>query len=403
VHRVFLTGATGFIGGRAAEMLVDRGVEVVCLVRHWGSAARLARLPVQLRGGDVLDAASVRRAMTGCDVVMHCAVDFRTRGRRHRRSSAVGTLQVMRAALDLGISRVVHLSSAAVHGLSPRPGAVREGTLSEAVALRRTGHDYCDGKIAAARAARAMYRRHGLPVVVLRPTIVYGPFGAYSASPARAAREGRLVLVDGAPGICNCLYVDNLVHAMLLAAERPEAVGEVFYIADAEPVTWRVYLERHAGALLPPCGPLPVVSRGELRAARRCLRRAAVRELVGSSIRHLGTVLRDPAIRQGLFLVPGLPRLAGAARIAYDALPLRTRIRVRRLLGAGAPSTLPAGSRAGALLRPLLSRDEELSFAAFSAVRFPIDKARRLLGYQPAVDFEEGMARTAAWIQWARI
>ncbi|MDR7518884.1 MAG: NAD-dependent epimerase/dehydratase family protein [Armatimonadota bacterium] len=72
--------------------------------------------------------------------------------------------------------------------------------------------------------ALRFFKRHGLPVAILRPTIVYGPFGrSWTISTCALIREGRMVLVNGGVGICNSLYVDNLVHAMLLAAEHPAA------------------------------------------------------------------------------------------------------------------------------------------------------------------------------------
>lgn len=336
--RVLITGATGFIGGRLAEVLTEWGVEAVCPVRHWGRASRLARLPVQMIGGDVMDRDSIRRAMDGCDMVVHCAVDFRATGRAHTRASAAGTENVMQAAHDVGVSRVVHLSSAAVHGLSPAAA----GTFTEERPLQATGHDYCDGKIAAERIALDFHRTRGLPVTVLRPTVVYGPFGYYSEAVARAARERRLALVDGAPGICNCLYVDNLIQAILLGAIRKEAVGEIFYVSDERPVLWRDYLEAHARALGSRFAPLPVTSRRALRAG----------QLTSHVLRTLNSFL-------GRFHRFDEPRV--------------------------------------------LSRTEEVSFSVFRQVTFPIGKANRLLGYAPAVDFEEGMERTAAWIRWAGI
>jgi nucleoside-diphosphate-sugar epimerase len=350
-------------------------------------------------GGDMTDPASVRRAMVGCDVVMHCALDNRTRGRALGVSSCEGTRNVMQAAVETGVRRVVHLSSAAVHGLWPEAG----GGPTERSRLRRTGHDYCDAKIEAEGIALEHHRRHGLPVAVLRPTIVYGPFGFYSESPARVAREGRLVLVDGADGVCNCVYVDNVVQAMILAAEKEAAVGEVFHVSDARPVTWRQYLERHAGALGPEFVPLRVVSRRELQAARRELRAVALKRLLTSPVAHVVRLLRDPETKQGVLSVPGAALGADSLKAVLRMLPTRTRASLKGLLmktGASGPGPAPT-SPSGSLrtLTPI----EEGTFSAFSRVTFGIEKAQRLLGYAPLVDFEEGMARTEDWIRWARI
>ncbi len=67
MRQAFITGATGFIGGRVAEMVFDQGTPIVALVRTWAQAARLARLPVEIVHGDILDIESLRRGMQRCD------------------------------------------------------------------------------------------------------------------------------------------------------------------------------------------------------------------------------------------------------------------------------------------------------------------------------------------------
>src|SRR5262249_208804 len=125
MKRVLITGATGFIGCRLAEILVQREVPVAALVRTWSNAARLARLPVALAAGDMLDLDSLRSAVKNCDVIIHCAVDNRAydagAAQEHRRSSQLGTANVLQAALEAHVERVVHLSSVAVYGYEAHP------------------------------------------------------------------------------------------------------------------------------------------------------------------------------------------------------------------------------------------------------------------------------------------
>lgn len=396
MKRILLTGGTGFVGGRLAEALVERGAEVVCPVRHWERASRLARLPVRMVGGDVESLASIQSAVRGCDLVVHCAVDFRATGNAHRRASALGTANVLRASLEAGVSRVIHMSSAAVHGLFPAADA----NPNEELPLHRTGQDYCDGKIDAERVVRRYQREKGLEVVVLRPTIVYGPFGYYSEAVARAAREGRLALVDGAPGHCNCCYIDNLIQAVLLALESPEAGGQTFFISDDRTISWREYLQAHASALGPGLAPLPTITRRELGAARRQLRARSLQLLLGSPTRAM-TQLRNPLVRQGVQSVPGADQLGRLAKEVVTRLPKRLQALLHQM---AAPGSADNGNPQPAVGLPrVLSSREEISFSVFRDVVFPIEKAKRLLGYRPSVGFEEGMARTGAWLRWARI
>lgn len=359
MRRVLITGATGFIGCRLAEALHARGVEVVALVRTWSAAARLARLPVRMVAGDLLDRRSVRRAARGCGVLFDCAADFRTGGAVLRRSIPT----CARNVLDSGARRIVMLSTMAVHGFLPRPE-----TATEEASPRYTGVPYCDGKIDAERMALSWHRRFGAPVTILRPTIVYGPYGAWTTRIVEAAGAGRLSLVDGGRGVCNALYVDNLVSAMIRAAESDRAVGEIFYVNDAAPVTWKEYLESHAGGSLPDAGrrpPLPTPGafgriRGRLSSINAQIE-AGVHPVFRASWKH---AVRD--------LLGPFERLARRAAFGES--------------GERPAPSVPSAS------------DWDVMSAR---VAFSIEKARRVFGYDPKIDFAAGMRITADWIRWA--
>ncbi|MDR7543863.1 MAG: NAD-dependent epimerase/dehydratase family protein [Armatimonadota bacterium] len=391
-RRVCVTGATGFIGGRLTEVAVARGNDVTCLVRTWHKAARLARFPVRFVHGDIQQPESLLEAMKGCEVVFHCAVDFAVPWERHRRLNTDGTVNVMRAAHAAGIRRVVYLSSIAVHGYAPRPGAATEDA-----PLVYTGNPYCDGKIDAERAILEHGRRYGVGVTVLRPTIVYGPFGTrWTELPVKEIRAGRMVLVNGGTGICNALYVDNLVDAMFLAADREQAAGEIFHISDARPVTWREYMEAHARALGDGYLPLPERTVEEIALARKATRQASV-----SSVRQVARLVADPRVRRALRSIPALARAERYGRAAARVmLPAMLRRRLRAFVRH---QSTPGRNGAGrAEPAPYLPDEDDVQMYTVNVV-FSIDKARRLLAYQPRVDFNEGMRRTAAWIRWARV
>lgn len=393
MRRIFITGATGFIGGRLAEIGCQLGIDIVALVRRWSRAARLARMPVGVAHGDILDLDSLRDGMKGCDVVFHCAIDSRVGRKAHRRSSIKGTANVMQAAMELGVERVVHLSSAAVYSYRPGPDAA-----TEKGAYRYSGDVYCDGKIEAEKIALRYYREHSLPVTVLRPTIVYGPFGYHTNHTATLIRQGRMVLVDGGTGVCNSLYVDNLVEAMLLAAEHDDAVGKVFHISDASPVSWKEFIEAHALPLGDSYLPLPEMTVQEIAAAR-----AQIRNHQPSSLKQTLLLIRNPLVRQALRSIPIIDRSIGVvAAIARTLLPASMIQELQqRLLWEETSSFREnnSGFKAG----PLPSEAEVRMFTAFENVVFSIEKARLILGYYPKISFSEGMERTAAWIKWARL
>src|SRR3954470_21231111 len=131
---VLVTGATGFIGGRLAErLIVEHGARVRALVRTFGRAARLARFPIELAQGDLTDAASVDRAVAGCDYVFHCAYGSDGQDDSRRVVNAQGTRNVLEAALKHHVKRVVHTSTVTVYGNTP------DGPLDESAPRRKTG------------------------------------------------------------------------------------------------------------------------------------------------------------------------------------------------------------------------------------------------------------------------
>jgi nucleoside-diphosphate-sugar epimerase len=386
-RRVLVTGASGFIGGRLAERLaLHHGAEVRVLVRNVAGAARVARLPVSFVRGDVLDAASLQEATSGCHLVFHCA--YGTTGSQKRRAlvNLSGTEQVLAAAAAAGVERVVHLSTLMVYG---RTG---DGDLDETAPRRRFGNAYSDSKLAAEALALSWSRRGRVPVTVLQPTGVYGPWGAvWTAAPLLTLASGRVILVDGGEGLANMVYVDDLVSTMLLAAVRDEAVGEAFLVSGPEPVTWRE-LWGHFAAMLP-AGPERTVtmSGGEARRLWRQHRRAVPRlhrEL-------LGAFLGDQALRERLMASKELYALR---ELASALLPEAWQERIKKRLGGGARRPRAAAAADQLPIHPL--QPEMIDFYT-PRTHVRIDKARRLLGYEPQFPLARGMELTAAWARWA--
>ena len=259
-RRVLITGGSGFIGCRLAERLALRhGAEVRVLVRDVGRALRVATLPVELVRGSILDPVAVEAAVRGCDTVFHCAYGTAGSQGERSRTNLDGTRQVLEAS---GGGRPPDHRFVDPHGLRgpatatstrPRPGAA-SATPTPTASWPPSGSG--PRRLASPRRAGG-----GAPADRGLRTVGWG----VDRAGLRPLEARRLILVDGGRGLANVVYVDDLVSAMLLAADRDEAVGEAFLISGAESEPWSVFYRRFAAML--PGDPTNVSSNG--RATRR--------------------------------------------------------------------------------------------------------------------------------------
>lgn len=216
--KYFVTGATGFIGGRLVEHLVAAGHQVVALVRDRAKAARLAALGVSIAEGDITDRESLRAPMTGVDGLFHLAAWYKV-GARDRRAAELtnvqGTRHVLEMMKELGIKKGVYTSTVAVfsdtHGQLVDETYRYEGPhLSEYDRTKWLAHY---------EVAEPMIRQ-GLPLVIVQPGVVYGP-GDTSPMAAlfRQYLEGRLPLVPTQTAFC-WAHVDDVARGHLLAMDK---------------------------------------------------------------------------------------------------------------------------------------------------------------------------------------
>lgn len=385
--RVLVTGATGFIGGRLAERLVlEHGAEVCALVRNLAGAFRLARVPVTIARGDVTDRQALEAATRGCDLVFHCA--YGTTGSQRRRAwvNKEGTRRVLEAAQAARVGRVVNLSTLMVYGQTA------DGDLDETAPRRRFGNHYSDSKLAAEEIALGFSRSGGVPVTVLQPTAVYGPWGGvWTEAVLAALKTGRQILVNGGDGLANAVYVDDLVSAMLLAAVKEGAVGEAFLVSGDEPVTWRELYGRFERMLGSERRTVDMTVE-EAHAYYKQWKRERSR-LVGEG---LAVFKADRQFRERMMATREMVWLRD---LASAVLPERWQNDIKaRISGSGGRPPAPPSRELP--IHPLNSQMIGF-FQAKTRVR--IDKAQRVLGYRPAFDFEMGMGITEEWARWANL
>lgn len=387
--RALVTGGTGFIGGRLIERLVlECNADVRVLVRNFARVPRIARFPVEMIHGDMTETGVVERAVEGCEVVFHCAYGSPGSREMERLVNVEGTRNVLAAALHARVERVVHLSSLMVYGATP------DGDLDETAPRRYTGAVYSDTKLDTEKMAFEYVEKHGLPVAVLQPAAVYGPFGDdWTAGTLQRLKTERVILVNGGDGLCNAVYIDDVISAMLLAAVKEEAVGEAFLISDGQPVTWRDFFDRYARMV----GTAETVSMSAAEALEVCCAQRQ-RKAKGLFRETLSILQEEPSIRRRLLRTS---ELAALKKIARSLLPERTRQSLKRRIGgsgkASRPQTKSEGEKPMTAISPLVVQ----FYAAKTRVR--IDKAQRMLGYQPVFDLDSGMRLTEQWARWANL
>jgi nucleoside-diphosphate-sugar epimerase len=389
--KALVTGASGFIGGRLVERLVRQGADVRVLVRNPASAARLARFPLTFHLGDVTNTADLDKAVQGCDLVFHCA--YGTTGSQKRRAwvNRAGTERTLEAAHRAGVKRVIYLSTLMVYGQTA------DGDLDETAPRRRFGNAYSDSKLDAEGIALQYSRSGRVPVTILQPTAVYGPYGGvWTVQPLATLKTGRMILVNGGDGLANAVYVDDLVSAMLVAAQKDAAVGEAFLISGPDAVTWRDLYGRFARMLGD--GPERTVSRlmEMTEEEARAHYKKHQRETSHFHQEFLRTFKQDRGFRDRLMATRELMALR---ELASSVLPEGVQDRIKGKMSGGGGRPAPTEEK-GLPIHPLTPQMIGF-FAAKTRVR--IDKARRLLGYEPAFSLERGMELTEQWARWANL
>jgi dihydroflavonol-4-reductase len=229
--KVFLTGATGFIGGTVARQLRDRGDDVVCLVRSPEKAAKLGELGCELVSGDLADERAIREGMEGCDAVIHAAAMYEvgipaSQRAPMREANVGGTERVLGAALQAQIPKVVYVSTVGAFG--DTHGRIVDESYEHPAEEFTSAYE--ETKWEAHQVAKRLIE-DGLPCVIVQPGGVYGPGDTSSiAQLLDQFLSGRMPLMPF-PELGICLtHVEDIAGGILLALDKGEA-GETYVIS----------------------------------------------------------------------------------------------------------------------------------------------------------------------------
>jgi nucleoside-diphosphate-sugar epimerase len=239
MHTAFVTGGSGFVGGRLIGRLVADGVRVRGLARSEAAAARVTALDAEAVTGDLTDVDSLVAGCTGAEVVFHAAARATATGswRQFTEANVDGTRHVIDGCRRAGVGRLVHVGTEA---------ALMAGQplidVDETAPLRPDSPAPYPATKAAAEQLVVGANSDGLETVVVRPRFVWG-LGDTSLLPelVTMVRAGKFAWIGGGRHLTDTTHVDNVVHGLLLAAERGRA-GEAYFVTDGVPVVFREFV-----------------------------------------------------------------------------------------------------------------------------------------------------------------
>jgi len=226
--KVLVTGASGFIGGHVTRYLVSRGAEVCCLIRHSSDTGFISDLPVKMPEGDITDIKSLQSAFAGMDAIIHAAAMVGDWGSYEEfyRVNVVGTMNVLQAAIDNSINRVVVTGSVSSYGEEDHQGLKDESSPYNShyhYFLDRhfpSGmNHYRDTKAISTKEAVDFAGKHGLNLIVLEPVWVYGEneFSSGFYEYVKTVRSGVFVMPGSNKNTFHVIYAGDLARAYYLA------------------------------------------------------------------------------------------------------------------------------------------------------------------------------------------
>ncbi len=229
-----VTGANGFVGSHLVEGLLSRGYQVTCMVRKTSNLRWLSGLKVEYVYADINTKESLKDALKEFDLIFHAAgLTKATSREKYFKANCQGTKNLLEVCVEDNpkIKRFVHISSQAVVG----PGKDRQPLDETAPCHPIT--DYGKSKLQGEEVVLEYSSK--LPVTIIRPPAVYGPRDSDILGFFKVANKGFKTLLGKGESYISLCYVGDLVDGIILAAESPKAIGQIYFIANDQIYSWR--------------------------------------------------------------------------------------------------------------------------------------------------------------------
>jgi len=372
-RRLAILGASGFVGSTLCERLFrSKEFDFRPLVHSFANTARLARFPLELVPVDVMSYTQLKAGLEGCDVVVNLA-----RGNPMQMSAAMKN--ILKAAQQAGVKKIVHLSSISIYGDNPRPES-REET-----APPIPDEVYGQSKLAQDELVLRMHRR-GLPGILLCPANIFGPYSAFILGAVHNLRGGQVALVDGGQTPTNHVHVENVVEAILAAVRSDRGSGERYFVNEAETVSWKQFYKDML-EILGLDGSLPEVSGSEVLAVlNRPKPRHRFRDNFG--------ILLSGEFRKALCMFPLVNRVNGLIYRKFSRSSLEFQRKVRSRLER--PTVIKQDGTGPRLDGKYIK--EQLK-SVYHSPRKIMDN----LGFRHVYNYRTGMETVRKWLEFANL
>jgi len=231
--KVLITGGTGFIGSHLTELLIKNGYSVTCLVRDPNALRWLDGLDIDVSVGNCSRPETLENAVKHVSMVVHAAgITKARRSREYHEANHIGTRNMLEACsrYNPDIEKFILISSLAAAGPAREGKPVKENDLPHPIS------DY--GKSKRLAELEAVGYRDTFPVVILRPSVVYGPRDRDMFELFRWAGRGVTLEISGGERFLNFCYVGDLVRAISLAMEKQTKSGSIYCVAEDKPYSW---------------------------------------------------------------------------------------------------------------------------------------------------------------------
>ncbi len=237
--KILVTGSSGFIGARLIkELAIDSSLSITALIRSTIKTPPHPLPSTQYITADLSDKAKIDSIVKDHDIVINLAHDFK----RNQKNNLNCFSNLLEACIKHSVKHFVQVSSVAVYDDWPT------GNISESSSYEKPGSEYKNTKVAIEKKLQS--NKDTLHSTILQPTIVYGPASwLWTDYIIEKLLTGTVIIPDNGQGICNAVYVDDVVKALILATQTNGKSAEKYIISGPDTPTWHDYFESYNRAL----------------------------------------------------------------------------------------------------------------------------------------------------------